>query len=71
MTTKKITPFVLIKLWIKRNADYLIGMLFWISLILAIFAISIILSRFFLGGNSWFRLLFNTFKKIGTESLVQ
>nr|WP_297703858.1 hypothetical protein [uncultured Butyrivibrio sp.] len=71
VTTKKITPFVLIKLWIKRNADYLIGMLFWISLILAIFAISIILSRFFLGGNSWFRLLFNTFKKIGTESLVQ
>ncbi len=71
VTKKKITPFVLFKLWVKRNADTLIGILFWISLILAIFALSIILSRFFLGGNSWFRLLFNTFKKIGTESLVQ
>ncbi|MCR5402650.1 MAG: hypothetical protein K6E91_02390 [Butyrivibrio sp.] len=71
VTKKKITPLFLIKLWIKRNADTIIGVLFWISLILAVFALSIILSRFFLGGNSWFRLLFNTFKKIGTESLLQ
>ncbi len=71
VTKKKITPWFLFKLWVKRNADTIIGILFWISLILAIFALSIILSRFFLGGNSWFRLLFNTFKKIGTENLVQ
>jgi hypothetical protein len=71
VTKKKITPWFVIKLWFKRNADTIIGVLFWISLILGIFALSIILSKFFLGGNSWFRLLFNTFKKIGTESLVQ
>lgn len=71
VTKKKITPWFVFKLWVKRNADTLIGILFWISLILGVFALSIILSRFFLGGNSWFRLLFNTFKKIGTESLLQ
>ncbi len=71
VSKKKITPFFLIKLWIKRNADTIVGVLFWISLILAVFALSIIASRFFLGGNSWFRLLFNTFKNIGTESLLQ
>ncbi len=71
VSKKKITPIFLIKLWIKRNADTIIGILFWISLILAVICLSIIISRFFLGGNSWFRLLFNTFKKIGTESLLQ
>ena len=71
VTKKKITPWFVIKLWIKRNADTIIGVLFWICLILAVFALSILISRLFLGGNSWFRLLFNTFKKIGTESLVQ
>ncbi len=71
VSKKKITPIFLIKLWFRRNADTIIGILFWISLILAIICLSIILSRFFLGGNSWFRLLFNTFKKIGTESLLQ
>ncbi len=71
VSKKNITPWFLFKLWVKRNADTIIGILFWISLILGIFALSIIVSRLFLGGNSWFRLLFNTFKKIGTESLLQ
>ena len=71
VSKKKITVWFLIKLWIKRNSDTIIGVLFWISLILAVITLSIILSRIFLGGNSWFRLLFNTFKKIGTESLLQ
>ena len=71
VTNKKLTPWVLFKLWLKKNSDTLLGILFWISLILGILALSIILSRFFLGGSSWFRLLFNTFKKIGTESLTQ
>ena len=71
VSKKKITPWFLFKLWVKRNSDTIIGILFWISLILGIIAISIILSRLLLGGNSWFRLLFNTFKKIGTESLLQ
>ena len=71
VTKKKITPLFLIRYWIRKNSDTLIGILFWISLILAILALSIILSRFLLGGNSWFRLLFNTFKKIGTETLTK
>ena len=71
VSKKKITPWFLIKLWFKRNQDMIIGILFWISLILGVIALSIILSRLLLGGNSWFRLLFNTFKKIGTESLLQ
>ena len=71
VTKKKITPWFLFRLWLKRNSDTLIGIMFWLSVILGVFALSIILSRLFLGGNSWFRLLFNTFKKIGTESLTQ
>ena len=71
VTKKKITPLFLIRLWIKRNSDNIIGVLFWISVILVIVALSILLSRIFLGGNSWIRLLFNTFKRIGTESLLQ
>lgn len=71
VSRKKITPFFIIKLWFKRNADTLIGILFWLSFLLGLFALSIFLSSILLGGNSWLRLLFNTFKKIGTESLLQ
>ncbi|MBP3198315.1 MAG: hypothetical protein J6N21_15100 [Butyrivibrio sp.] len=71
VSKKKITPFFIIKLWFKRNADTLIGILFWLSFLLGLFALSIFLSSILLGGNSWLRLLFNTFKKIGTESLLQ
>lgn len=71
VTKKKLTPFVIIKLWIKRHQDVIIGVLFWISIILAIVALSMIISQVFLGGNSWLRLFFNTFKKIGNESLLQ
>ncbi|MCR4997032.1 MAG: hypothetical protein K6A61_07005 [Butyrivibrio sp.] len=71
VSKKKITPLVLFKLWIKKNSDRIIGILFWISLILAVLTLSIILSSVFLGGNSWIRLFFNTFKKIGTENLTQ
>ena len=71
VSKKKITVWFLIKLWVKRNSDTIIGVLFWISVILGLVTLSIIFSRLLLGGNSWFRLLFNTFKKIGTESLLQ
>ncbi len=71
VTNKKLTPFVLFKLWLKRNSDTLIGILFWLSVILAVIALSILLSRMFLGGSSWIRLLYNTFKRIGNESLLQ
>ena len=71
VTKKKITPLFLIRLWIKRNSDVIIGIFFWISVILAVLALSILVSQIFLGGNSWFRILFNTFKRIGKESLLQ
>ena len=45
VTKKKITPIFLFKLWLKRNSDTIIGVLFWISLILAVLALSILLSR--------------------------
>ena len=67
----KVTVFTRIKAWFKRNTDNFIGILFWISVLLGIFALSLLISRLFLGGNSWFRLLFNTFKTIGKESLLQ
>ena len=71
VSTEKLTLLVRFRLWFKRNTDRILGILFWISVILALFALSILISRLFLGGNSWFRLMYNTFKQIGTESLLQ
>ncbi len=68
---KKVSLFARIRLWFRKNSDRIIGSLFWLSVILAVIALSILLSRAFLNGNSWIRLLFNTFKQIGNESLVQ
>ena len=52
VSKKKITVWFLIKLWIKRNSDTIIGVLFWISVILGLVTLSIIFSRLLLGGNS-------------------
>ena len=71
VTKKKLTPWVRLKLWFKRNTDRFLGILFWLSVILGVIALSLLISKVFFGGNSWFRLLFNTFKKIGTESMLQ
>ncbi len=71
VSKKKVTLLVRIRLWFRRHSDTIIGIFFWLSLILALVALSILLSRFFLGGNSWIRILFNTFKTIGSESLLQ
>ncbi|MCR5594686.1 MAG: hypothetical protein K6G12_02455 [Lachnospiraceae bacterium] len=71
VSNKKVSPFTKLRLWLDRNTDRIMGFLFWISLILGIIALSIVVSRWIMGGNSWFRLLFNTFKEIGTESLLQ
>ena len=71
VTTKKVTIFTVIRLWFKRNGDTIMGIFLWICLILGIFALSIVVSKLFLGGTSWLRLLFNTFTRIGTESLLQ
>ena len=71
VSAKKITVFTLIKLWFRQNGDTIMGILFWVCLLLGVFALSLLVSRAFMGGNSWLRLLFNTFKQIGTESLLQ
>lgn len=71
VSTEKLTLYRRFRLWLTRNTDNILGILFWISVILGIVALSILLSRLFLGGNSWLRLLYNTFKQIGTESLLQ
>ncbi len=60
-----------IKAWFALYSNTIFGILFWICVILGLFALTILLSRLILGNGSWFRLLFNNFKHIGTESLLQ
>ncbi|MCR5101268.1 MAG: hypothetical protein K6B41_07915 [Butyrivibrio sp.] len=59
------------KAWFSLYSNTIFGILFWVCVILGIFALSILLSRLLLGNGSWIRLLFNNFKRIGTESLLQ
>ena len=68
---KRISLFGRLKLWLSLYSNYIFGVLFWICVILGIIALSLILSRFVLGNGSWLRIIFNNFKNIGTESLVQ
>lgn len=70
-SSDKVSIFKRIRIWFRRYTDNIIGALFWLSIIFGLIALSLLVSRVFLGGNSWFRLLFNTFKTIGTESLLQ
>ncbi|MCR5626465.1 MAG: hypothetical protein K6F99_04010 [Lachnospiraceae bacterium] len=68
---RKSSIFTKIKAWFRNNSDRIFGVLFWICLMLGIFALSILLSRLILGNGSWLRLLFNNFKIIGTENLAK
>ncbi|MBR1877209.1 MAG: hypothetical protein IJ805_08890, partial [Lachnospiraceae bacterium] len=52
-----------------RNADTLFGILFWISLILAVIAVAFLLSNLVVGDIPILRILYNSFKQIGTEKL--
>lgn len=60
-----------IKSFFYRNSDLLFGILFWISLILGIVALILLLTHLVWGDVPFLRLFFNSFKNIGTESLVQ
>ena len=60
-----------IKSFFVRNADLLFGILFWICVILGIIALVLLLSHIVWGDVPILRLFINTFKIIGTESLVQ
>ncbi len=69
--TAKGNLILRIKTFFARNADRFFGILFWVCLILAIIAVGLLLSHTFIGDIPWLRLFFNSFKKIGTESLLQ
>ncbi len=69
--TKKNRIIVRIKSFFHRNADQLFGILFWISLIVGIVALVLFLSHILVGDIPFFRIFFNSFKTIGTESLIK
>ncbi len=60
-----------IKSFFHRNADLLFGILFWISLILAIVALVLLFTHLVWGDVPFLRIFFNSFKNIGTESLTK
>ena len=68
---KKKGIIVKIKSFFYRNADRIFGIIFWISLILMIVALVLLLTHFVWGDIPFLRIFFNSFKNIGTESLLQ
>jgi hypothetical protein len=68
---KKRQFLVRIKSFFYRNADRFFGILFWVSLILGIIALILLVTHLVWGDVPFFRLFFNSFKNIGTESLQQ
>jgi hypothetical protein len=69
--TEKGSLWLRIKSFFSRNADTIFGILFWICLILVIIAVCMLISNTFIGDIPWLRIFFNSFKEIGTESLLQ
>ena len=69
--TEKGNLLLRIKSFFARNADTFFGILFWICLILVIVALTMLISHTFIGDIPWLRLFFNSFKEIGTETLLQ
>ena len=60
-----------IRRWFSARSDLLFGILFWVSLILAIIALVMLLTNMVFGDIPWLRLFINNFERIGTESLKQ
>ena len=71
MPVEKKGILIRIKSFFVRNADLLFGILFWVCLILGIIALIVLLSHVVWGDIPILRLFVNTFKNIGTESLLQ
>lgn len=69
-TAKKRSLFGRIKAFFIRNDSTIFKMLLVISLILVILALIVFISRAVWGDIPLLRLFFHTFKKIGTESLI-
>lgn len=68
---KKRPILIRIKSFFYRNADTLFGVLFWLSLILGIAALVLLLTHLVWGDVPFLRIFFNSFKNIGTESLLE
>ncbi len=60
-----------IKAFFHRNSDTLFGIFFWICLIAAITALILLFTNLVVGDIPFLRLFYNSFQKIGTESLKQ
>jgi hypothetical protein len=71
MPVEKRGILVRIKSFFVRNADTIFGILFWVCLILGIIALVMLLSHVVWGNVPIIRWFINTFKTIGTESLLQ
>ena len=57
--------------WFYRNRDTLFAVLLRVSIVLAVFALAAFLTQLLFGDIPWIQILFNHFKVIGTESLLQ
>ena len=71
MPAEKTGILVRIKSFFHRNADLLFGILFWVCVILGIIALVVLLTHVVWGDTPLLRIFVNTFKNIGTESLLQ
>jgi hypothetical protein len=69
--TKKQGFFGRIKSWFARNQEGIFRVLLWISIILLILVVLMVLSNVIFGDIPFMRIFFNSFKKIGTESMLQ
>ncbi|MCR5747818.1 MAG: hypothetical protein K6G03_08925 [Lachnospiraceae bacterium] len=68
---RKSSFLVKIKSFFYRNSDRLFGILFWVCLILGIVALVLLLTHLVWGDIPFLRIFFNSFKNIGTETLLQ
>lgn len=59
------------KRWFYRNKDQMFRLLLWFCVILVIFVIAVFATQAILGEVPWLRVFINSFRTIGTESLLQ
>ncbi len=71
VSTEKIGLFERVRAMFRRNQDQLFRILLIICVIVAIIAVIMFLSQIIFADIPFLRLFINTFRKIGTESLLQ
>jgi hypothetical protein len=71
VTIEKKKLWVRIKQFFSRNRERIFRTILVISMLVALIALVMLLSQMFFGDIPLYRLFVNTFKKIGTESLLQ